>query len=206
MTEQVPFRPVRLDLSLDDARPRSARIPEGYYLLECDGYEAPTQTKTSTGARALFHVVAGPDLNPNQGLGARLNDYNTIETPTKEHANFPISVTLVALGRGDIVEAFAKMSAQQQTSTSMAHLTQVFQRISSVIKGLQCVGDIRDSVGTRETFSNIQALLPKEDWALLKKGAQGGSGPTGSPVPVMPSGPNGPTAGSDLFADLERTI
>lgn len=211
MTESVPFRPFTLDLALEDARPASARVPEGYYLLECDGCDTPTVSATSTGVRFLYHIVSGPDSNPNLGIGGKLRDFNTLEVPGKDRNHFPLTATLVALGRSDIVTAFANMQAGQNRITSHAQLVQVFQRISQAVKGHKAVGDIRDRVGQSQPFSSIEALHPESEWETFKRAAVygGQNGPSGmGPVPVMP-GPNGPTApagSSDLFSDLDRTI
>lgn len=211
MTESVPFRPFTLDLNLDDARPASVRVPEGYYLLECDGCDTPTVSTTSTGVRFLYHIVSGPDSSPNLGIGGRLRDFNTLEVPGKERNHFPLTASLVALGRADVVEAFAKMQASQQRITTHAQLVQVFQRISQAVKGRRAVGDIRDRVGQSSPFSSIEALHPESEWETFKRAAVygGNNGPSGmGPVPAMPgaNGPTGPAAGGDLFADLDRTI
>src|SRR5215471_6182390 len=143
----VPFRPVRLDLSMADVREPSVRISVGYYLVECEGCDAPVQTATSTTTRFLFRVVAGADSRPNAGLGARLRETVTVESVAHERNHFPLSNALVALGRADIVQAFEAMTPEQQSNMTMDRLAQVFVRISSAIKGKQCVADVRDYIG-----------------------------------------------------------
>lgn len=207
MTESVPFRAFELDLSLDDARPASVRVPEGFYLVECDGCDRPTTSATSTGVRFLYHIVSGPDSNPNLGLGGRLRDFNTLEVPRKERNHFPLTATLVALGRADIVQAFAAMQQSQRRITSEAQLVQVFERISQAVKGRRAVADIRDRAGQSQPFSSIEALHPESDWETFKRATSYGPGPQGlGGVPVGAPGANGPTGGGALFADLDRTI
>lgn len=209
MTQTVPFRPVRLDLAIEDARPSSVRVPEGYYLLECDGCDAPTQTATSTGAWFRFHIVAAPDNHPNVGLNGHLSDRVTIESVNRDRNHFPLTAALVALGRADVVSAFAQMSQDQQTAMTMERLAQVFERISAAVKGRKAVGDVRDRQGQSQPISSIEGLLPEAEWDTLKKAAvyTAPVGPVGIPVgtPGAP-GANGPAAGGDLFSDLDRTI
>ena len=208
MSQSVPFRPVRLDLSMADVREPSVRIPVGYYLVECEGCDAPVQTATSTTSRFLFRVVQGSDAHPNAGLGARLRETVTVESIQHERNHFPLSNALVALGRADIVEAFEKMTPEQQNNLSLERLAQVFVRISAAIKGKRCVADVRDFVGRAQPTSTIEALYAEVRWDEFKRatGYQA-EGPTGmGPVPVQPVGPNGPTGGTDVFADLDRVI
>ena len=164
MSQSVPFRPVRLDLSMADVREPSVRIPVGYYLVECEGCDAPVQTATSTTSRFLFRVVQGSDAHPNAGLGARLRETVTVESIQHERNHFPLSNALVALGRADIVEAFEKMTPEQQNNLSLERLAQVFVRISAAIKGKRCVADVRDFVGRAQPTSTIEALYAEVRW------------------------------------------
>jgi len=210
MSQNIPFRPVRLDLSMADVREPSVRIPVGYYLMECEGCDAPVQTATSTTVRFLFRVVQGSDRNPNAGLGARMRETVTLESVAHERNHFPLSNALVALGRADIVEAFEKMTPEQQNSMTLERLAQVMVRVSSAIKGRKAVADVRDFIGRAQPTSTIEALYAESRWDEFKRATPyQAEGPTGmGPVPVQPAGPNGPAGpgGADLFADLERSI
>jgi len=217
VTQQGPFRPFKLDLNIDDARPASARVPEGYFLVECDGCDAPRQTATSTGLNVLFRIVSGPDANPNMGLGGRLRDFNTLESAARnadgKSTHFAFTATLAALGRTDIVEAFNRMG-DANVIDSMAKLISVIAQVSDAIKGRRCVADVRDRQGQNGTFSSIEALFPIEEWETFKKAApySGNPGPGFGNPPVASARPNGPGAGpaaaasADLFADLDRAI
>ena len=200
----VPFRAFELDLAVEDARPAAARVPEGFYLVECEGCDHPTTTQTSTGVRFLYRIMQGPDSNPNAGIGGRLRDFNTLEVPGKDRNHFPLTATLIALGRRDIVEAFTSMQQSQRRITTQEQANTVFDRISQAVKGRRAVADIRDQVGRAQPFSGIDALHPEAEWETFKKAA---AYTQNGPVAPVGRGPSQTTtAANALFDDIDQRI
>jgi hypothetical protein len=205
-TEWTPFR---LDLAIEDARPASARVPEGFYLVECEGCEHPVKNPStgSIGVWFMYRIVQGPDANPNAGIGGRLRDYNNLFVPGKARNHFSLTGTLVALDLANVVQMFASASEAQQTMATQETANRVFDNISAQARGRQAVADIRDRAGTN--YSTIDALSSVAEWVNLRKAASY-TAPNG-PVSytARPAGPGaGPAqaAANDLFADLDRQI
>ena len=206
-TEFIPFE---LNLSVEDARPASARVPEGKYLLECQGCEHPVTNPNTKVVSVVFiyRIMQGPDAYPNAGLGGRMIDFVTLYTPNKPGFKpFPLSQTLVALGRTDVVEAFAKMQSAQRTPQTQAQADAIFDRISQAVKGRKCVGHIADQPGANPPRSRIDGLSPESEWDVLRKATEYRSsvGPGFAAAPTA-NGPTAPAAASDLFSDLDRAI
>jgi hypothetical protein len=204
------FIPFELNLSVEDARPASARVPEGKYLLECQGCEHPVKNPTTSVVSVVFvyRIMQGPDAYPNAGLGGRLIDFVTLYTPNKPGFKpFPLSQTLVALGRTDIVEAFSKMQSAQRTPQTQAQADAIFDRISQAVKGRKAVGHIADQPGVNPPRSRIDGLSPESEWDVLRKSSEYNPnvGPGFAAAAPRANGP-APAAASDLFSDLDRTI
>lgn len=205
------WTPFRLDLSVEDVRTPSVTVPEGFYKLRCEGCDHPVKNPQTgvIGVRFRWTIVQGPDNNPNVGIGGTLPQFNTLYVPGKERNHFPLSATLVALGRTDIVEMFQKAAESQQFMDSQATANKVFDNISQAVRGREAVGDIRFREGTSTRLSSIDALHPIEKWDDLRRSFS--VAPTNGPVSYTqrPTGPGaGPAqvASDNLFADLDRQI
>jgi hypothetical protein len=215
----VEFPEFDLVLSLEDARPSSTRVPEGKYLVECQGCEHPVVNPTSHVVTVVFvyRVLAGPDAYPNAGLGGRLIDFVTIYTPkVAEFKAFPLSKTLACLGRTDIIEAFARMQGTQRRITA-ANRDAIFERISQAVKGRKAVAYVSDQPGSNPPRSRIDDLSTETEtqfgpgWEVLKRSTTYATPEANGPVSytARPSGPGAAPAAqaaSSLFDDLDRAI
>jgi hypothetical protein len=207
-TDWTPFR---LDLSLEDARPAAVRVPEGFYLVECEGCEAPAKNPTTgtIGTRFIWRILQGPDSNPNAGIGGRLRQFNTLYVPGKERNHFPLTATLVALDLQNVVQMFAQASQAQQMLETREAAAKVFERVSAQCRGKQAVADVRDRVGSSQPFSSIDALSPAVEWPNLRKAAAytAPNGPVSYAArPTGPGAAPAQQAANDLFTDLDRQI
>jgi hypothetical protein len=215
----VEFPEFDLNLSLEDARPSSTRVPEGKYLVECQGCEHPV-VNPKTGVVTvvfIYRITQGPDAFPNAGLGGRLIDFVTLYTPkVQDFKAFPLSKTLACLGRTDVIEAFAKLQGGQRRITA-ANRDAIFERISQACKGRRAVAFVVDQPGVNPPRSRIDDLSPEAEsqfgpgWEVLKKSTTYSTPEPNGPVSyaARPTGPGAAPAAeaaSSLFEDLDRAI
>ena len=204
------WTPFRLDLAVSDAREASAKVPEGFYLLECQGCDHATRNKdTGTVAtRFTYRIIAGPDAYPNAGLGGRLRKSTNLFIPGRDRSHWPFTAALVNLGRADIVEMFEKASGEQQMMNTEAGTNNVLDNVSAQVKGRRCVGQVVDIRGSANPASGIESTFPEERWPELKKSGVYTSQSNG-PVSyaARPAGPGAEAAqqaASDLFKDFTQ--
>jgi len=208
---------IELDLSLDQIREGTDRVPEGRYLLDCLGCEHPLENPTSHVVSVVFsyRIVQGPDAYPQAGIGGRLIDFVTLWTPNKPDMKpWALTSELEALGRTDVIEAFAKMQASQRSfEIPSPQADAVFDRISQAVRGKQAVGHVADQPGSnppRSRIEKLQSVNPgpfSPGWEVLRKSAE--YRPEAGPGFAAPTTrANGPAAAGapDLFSDLDRAI
>lgn len=200
----MPFEPFSFDDSVGRTEAGRARVPEGYYLVECEGFEptAEDYAKT-TGIWVKIRIVSGPDSAPNLGIGGRLRDFNSVG---KTDAQFGLGQALGAFGQPAIAKQLAQTKLRVETYAQLTNLCANFTR---VVGNARAVADIRDQPGQTRPFSGVENLLPASEWEHLRK-ATAYTDPNG-PVdygqgarPAPRTGPNNGGAEIDLFADLDR--
>src|SRR5215472_2596972 len=200
-TEWTPFR---LDLAVSDAREAAPRVPEGFYLVECQGCDNATRNKdTGTVAtRFNYRIVQGPDAYPNAGLGGRLRKSTNLYVPGRDRSHWPFTLALTNLGRADIVTMFENASEAQQMMNTEAGTNNVLANVSAQVKGRRCVAQVADMRGAANPVSVIENTFPEERWVELKKS---GVYPTGNgPVAYSPNQPTANVAGGQQSAPAQQ--
>jgi hypothetical protein len=196
----MPFEPFTFDDSVGRTEPSRARVPEGYYLVECDLVE-PTEENyaKTTGMYFTWRIVQGPAASPSLGVGGRLRDYNTL----KKDAQFGIGQSLGAVGLERIAKALPGRSMP-----TYQHLQALAAQISQYARGKRAVALIADQPGqTGRPFSGIESLFPADRWDDLR-----GSAVMRTPTAPAPfnggAGAAMPTSGSDddVFAEFNSRI
>jgi|SRR5262245_30776659 len=206
----MPWSGFSFDDSVGRTEPGRARVPEGYYLVECERMEPTAEDyDKNIGIWNYVRIVQGPDSAPGLGLGGRLRDFNMVG---KTDTQFGLGMTLGAFG----LEAIAKQLASQKLVFAPGHAGyEQFQRLclglSQRAAGKRAVALIADQVGQSRPFSGIEQLFPESDWQTYRQAQVlgGGTGPTsGGGVPAGPTnGPVSPMAGAaDLFDDLAQPV
>ena len=197
----MPFQGFNFDDSVTRTEAGRARVPEGYYLVECEGMEptAADYDKTA-GIWNKLRIVSGPDAAPGLGVGGRLRDYNAVG---KADAQFGLGQTLGAFGYADVAKALAGRAIP-----TYQHFEALAKALSQRCSGRRAVALIADQPGQTRPFSGIEALYPESDWGTYRQAQVLGQG-------IAPRGPaplNGPAAAAptaadaDLFADLDSSI
>lgn len=198
----MPFKPFSFDDSVGRTEAGRARVPEGYYLVECERFE-PTEenTEKSDGIWNYVRIVQGPDSAPGLGVGGRLRDFNMVG---RQDLMFGLGQTLGAFGQ----EAVAKQLATQKLNIpDYATFQKLVANLSSRVQGKRAVALIADQQGQTRPFSGIEALYPESDWATYRQAQVLGSStaPAANNGPA-PQGGNPISGASDLFSDLEQGI
>lgn len=209
----MPFQGFSFDDSVGRTEPGRARVPEGYYLVECEGMEpTPEDYERTIGIYNKIRIIQGPDSAPGLGVGGRMRDYNALG---KADAQFGLGQTLGAYG----LDALAKQLAAQKLAFAPGHDGYVqFQRLTAALAqratGKQAVALIADQPGQNgRPFSGVEALFSAADWTTYRTAQVlgGGNGPVGG-QPAVPRGPapggapSVPEGAADLFADLDSAI
>src|SRR5215470_17711224 len=200
----MPFTAFSFDDSVGRTEPGRPRVPEGYYLMDFEGFEpTPEDYEKTTGIYGKFIIVSGPDANPGVGVGGRMRDFNAVGKPD---AQFGLGQTLGALGHADIAKALASnkmvISTWQQLSNLCANMSQRVGRV-------RVVALIADQPGQTRPFSGIESLHPASEWDNYKRAAV-----VGAATVAQPTINGAPRAGNpvpqqtvdDLFADLDAKL
>lgn len=195
----MPFTGFSFDDSVGRTEAGRARVPEGYYLIECEGLEPTAADYDKTvGIWNKVRIVQGPDSAPGLGVGGRLRDFNSVG---RVDAQFGLGQTLGAYG----LEAVAKQLAQQKlnvpTYEAFANLTAQLSRRAA---GKRAVALIADQPGQTRPFSGIEQLFPEADWATYRQAQVLGQGTSPTATTQRTDNASGsPIQGAaDLFADL----
>src|SRR5262245_31320362 len=193
------FTPFTFDDSVTRTEPGRARVPEGYYLVECEGMEPTAETFEKTaGIWNKIRIVQGPDAAPGLGVGGRLRDFNAVG---KADAQFGLGQTLGAYGHADVAKALAGRAIP-----TYAFFQQLAAALSQRCTGRRAVALIADQQGQTRPFSGVEELHPESDWATYRQAQVLGSttaparngAPAAAPAPLA--------ADADLFADLDSAI
>ena len=194
----MPFEAFSFDDSITRTEPSRARVPEGYYLMECDGMEPTAQDyEKNTGVWATWRIVQGPDANPGLGVGGRMRDFNLVG---KKDAQFGLAQTLGAVGMKNVAEAL-----KGRTIPSYAAFAQVVSQLDQRCKGKRAVARIADQPGQTRPFSGIDELFPESEWANYRKAmvVPMGAMPVGQAIGASQQNNS---ASEDIFADLDSRI
>jgi hypothetical protein len=194
------FQGFSFDDSVGRTEPGRARVPEGYYLIECEGMDPTAEDYEKTvGIWNKIRIVQGPDSAPGLGVGGRLRDFNSVG---KVDAQFGLGQTLGAYG----LEAVAKQLAAGKVNVpSYAAFQRLCQGLSQRATGKRAVALIADQPGQTRPFSGIEALYPEADWATYRQAQV--LGQSVAPQAMPSNGPAQPMAGAaDLFADLDSAV
>lgn len=196
----MPFEAFSFDESILRTEPSRARVPEGYYLMECDGME-PTAAdyEKNTGVWATWRIVQAGDSNPGLGVGGRMRDFNLVG---KKDAQFGLAQTLGALGLKPIAEAL-----KGRAIPSYAAFAGVVKQLDARCKGKRAVARIADQTGGTRPFSGIDELFPESEWANYRKAmvVPVGAMPVSSAI-ASQTGGNSRPADEDIFADLDARL
>ena len=202
----MPWTEIVVDASVGRIGQRSARVPEGYYLLELGSLE-PTpedlEAGKKPGYRLNLRIVESPDHLPNVGIGGELPDFINMGTA---NSMFPLGNLLAGFGFTEMakqLEARSKAGNPLKLPTYQAFVA-LGENLAQRMVGKRTVGLIGDRVGTNgKTYSEIQGMYPPERWAEFRR-SQVVSAPT-APQAVSPT--NGTaTSAADLFADLDSAL
>jgi|SRR5215471_12497344 len=197
----MPFTGFSFDDSVGRTEPGRARVPEGYYLVECEALEPTAEDYDKTaGIWNRIRIVSGPDSAPGVGVGGRLRDFNAVG---KVDAQFGLGQTLGAYG----LEAIAKQLASQKLNIpTYSAFQKLCAQLASRAVGKRAVALIADQPGQNRPFSGIEQMFPESDWQTYRQAQVLGA-------PTAPAATNGPATSqnpiqgaSDLFADLEQGI
>jgi hypothetical protein len=197
----MPFQGFSFDDSVTRTEAGRARVPEGYYLIECEGMEptAADYDKTA-GIWNKIRIVQGPDAAPGLGVGGRLRDYNAVG---KADAQFGLGQTLGAFGYADVAKALAGRAIP-----TYQHFEALAKALSARCAGKRAVALIADQPGQTRPFSGVEALYPESDWATYRQAQVLGQGM----APQAQARANGPAAAApsaadvDIFSDLDAAI
>lgn len=201
----MPFTPFSFDESVGRTEPGRPRVPEGYYLLDFEGFEpTPEEYDKTTGIYGKFQIISGPDANPGVGVGGRMRDFNAVGKPD---AQFGLGQTLGALGHPEIAKALA---TQKMSITSWAHLNNLCANMTQRVGRVRVVALIADQPGQTRPFSGIESLHPASEWETYRKATMVGAATVARPA----NSANGSPAGAavpqatvdDLFADLDARL
>ena len=196
----MPFEPFSFDESVGRTAQRSARVPEGFYLVEVEDVQ-PTDEHypKTTGINTSVVILESPDSLPDAGMGERLVDYSTV----KYNAQFGFGQMLKALGHNDIAQALATQKPHFATYEQFRNFA---LNVGQRIKGIKAVVLIADQQGSQKPFSGIESWYPATDWPTKRKTRTYGAVMNG-PVSTS-SRPAAPAGASDasFFDDLDKAI
>lgn len=197
------FQGFTFDDSVTRTEAGRARVPEGYYLIECEGMEPTAEDFEKTaGIWNKVRIVQGPDSAPGLGVGGRLRDFNAVG---KADAQFGLGQTLGAYGMADLAKALAGRAIP-----TYGHFQQLANALSQRCSGKRAVALIADVPGRERPFSGVEALYPEADWTTYRQAQVLGGGPmSGGGVPRNGPAPTGgapAAADADLFADLDASV
>lgn len=196
------FQGFTFDDSVTRTEPGRARVPEGYYLVECEGMEATAENYEKTaGIWNKIRIVQGPDAAPGLGVGGRLRDFNAVG---KADAQFGLGQTLGAYGQTAIAKSLAG-----RPIPNYATFTQLAAALSARCTGKRAVALIADQQGQTRPFSGVEEMHPESDWVTYRQAQVLGQGiaPRGTAAPLNgPATPAAVAADADLFADLDSAI
>jgi hypothetical protein len=206
----MPWQPIEIDASVGRTDGARARVPEGYYLVECEGLDpTPEDFEKTAGIFCKLRIVQGPDSAPGVGVGGRLRDYNTMG---KKDAFFAIGSTLSAFGLGAIakqLETRAKAGQPLKLATYKDFVA-FTENIAQRLVGRRAVALIADQPGNNgRPFSGVESLFIETDWATYRTAQVVGA--PAVPQMAMAGATNGAPAtalasAADLFADLDAAL
>lgn len=200
----MPFEAFSFDDSVGRTEAARARVPEGFYLVECEGLEPTAEDyKNTTGVWCKVRIVAGPDASPSTGVGGRMRDFNAVG---KTDAQFGLGQMLAAFGQEAVAKQLANSKLQIPNYAAFQNLV---TNLNSRVQGKRAVAFIADQQGTNgRSFSGIDELHPEADWANYRTVGLGGGGSANGasrPSGPAPANPGGAAEAIDsLFSDLER--
>lgn len=195
----MPFEAFSFDDSVARTEASRARVPEGYYLVECQGFEPTAQDYAkNTGIWCSIRIVQGPDSNPGLGVGGRMRDFNLVG---KADAQFGLAQTLGAFGQATVAKSLVGRSipsyqALQQLCTALTQRTQ----------NAKAVALIADQPGQTRPFSGIEALYPATEWDVYRKASAVSVGAMPVTSTVAASAGNNAATSDDIFADLDQRL
>lgn len=200
----MPFTAFSFDDSVGRTEPGRPRVPEGYYLLDFEGFEpTPEEYEKTTGIYGKFQIVSGPDANPGVGVGGRMRDFNAVGKPD---AQFGLGQTLGALGHAEIAKALA---TQKMAIASWGQLSNLCANMTARVGKVRVVALIADQPGQTRPFSGIESLHPASEWETYRRATTVGASTVARPA-VTANGPAGPAVPQqtvdDLFADLDSRL
>lgn len=196
----MPFTPFNFDDSAGQTEPGRVRVPEGYYLFECEKVEPTAQDFAGTTGMYFHYVIRDGAM----GVGRGLRDYCALgakQTQDGRGTQFGFARALGALGQAQVAK---QLAAGKVAIDSYTKLTGLCAQLSARVKGQQCVALVGDETVNGRTISSVQELLPATDWASLK-----GTLITSAARPAMaPSAatPNGTPAATADVGSLNAEI
>lgn len=201
----MPFTAFSFDDSVGRTEPGRPRVPEGYYLLDFEGFEpTPEEYEKTTGIYGKFQIIAGPDANPGVGVGGRMRDFNAVGKPD---AQFGLGQTLGALGHPEIAKALA---TQKMAITSWGQLNNLCANMTARVGKVRVVALIADQPGQTRPFSGIESLHAASEWETYRKAAVVGASTVARPATSANGSPAGAAVPQqtvdDLFADLDSRL
>jgi len=201
----MPFVPFSFDDSVGRTDPGRPRVPEGYYLMDFEGFEpTPENYDKTTGIYGKLQIVSGPDANPGVGIGGRFRDFNAVGKPD---AQFGLGQTLGALGHPEIAKALA---TQKMVISTWQQLANLCQNMTNRVGKVRVVALIADQPGNQgRPFSGIESLHLASEWDNYRRAAV-----VGAATVAQPNANGAPRAGNpvpqqtvdDLFADLDSKL
>jgi hypothetical protein len=195
----VPFEAFSFDDSVARTEASRARVPEGYYLVECQGFEPTAQDYAkSTGIWCNIRIIQGPDANPGLGVGGRMRDFNTVG---KADAQFGLAQTLGAFGQAQLAKSLVGRSIP-----TYQHLQQLCAALSQRTQNAKAVALIADQPGQTRPFSGVEALYPATEWDVYRKASAVSVGAMPVAATVAAVSGNNASASDDIFADLDQRI
>src|SRR5215471_3449094 len=201
----MPFTAFSFDDSVGRTEPGRPRVPEGYYLMDFEGFEpTPEDYDKTTGIYGKYAIVSGPDANPGVGVGGRMRDFNAVGKPD---AQFGLGQTLGALGHPEIAKALA---TQKMVISTWQQLANLCQNMTNRVGKVRVVALIADQPGNQgRPFSGIESLHLASEWDNYRRAAV-----VGAATVAQPNANGAPRAGNpvpqqtvdDLFADLDSKL
>lgn len=205
----MPFAGFTFDDSVGRTEPGRPRVPEGYYLLDFEGFEPTAEDYEKTiGVWAKFQIVSGPDANPGVGVGGRMRDFNSVG---KADAQFGLGQTLGALGHPEIAKALATQKLNFAPGPEgYRQFTNLVANMTNRVGRVRVVALIADQPGQTRPFSGIESLHPASEWETYRKAVAVGASNVARPAATPNGAPASPAVPQqtvdDLFADLDAKL
>jgi len=194
----MPFEPFTFDDSVGRTEAGRARVPEGYYLVECEKLEPTAEDRAADkkdGVWNYVRIVQGPDAAPGLGLGGRLRDFNLVGNKN----SFGLGMMLGAYGLPEIAKQLPSVRIDSYTT-----FVRLVNNLDSRCRGRRAVAFIADQdiqTQSGRPISGIEALYPESDWVNYRGNPPlGGTG--GVTAPRTPNGPTGTPSVLEGAADL----